>query len=82
VILWRPDEGVEPFVSLKRGTDVWFIRHGELPEALSSGLGGRLETVKTWHIYPASVSLYHFVAGDTEGVESELETGEDNDERP
>jgi uncharacterized membrane protein len=78
VILWWAGEGVAPFVSLEGGTDVWFIRRGDLPEAISSGLGGRLETVKTWHIYPVSVSLYHFTAGDTG---SELETGGVDDEQ-
>lgn len=67
VILGRPDEGVAPFVSLESGTHVWIIKSGGFPHALASALGGRLETVKTWHIYPASVSLFHFVVGDTGG---------------
>jgi 4-amino-4-deoxy-L-arabinose transferase-like glycosyltransferase len=68
VILWRPQEGVAPFVSLDGGTRVWFLRQGTFPGPLADGLGGRLTPVETWHIYPETVRLYLFTAEDAGGA--------------
>ena len=67
VTLWRPKDGAAPFLSLEGGIQLWFLRQGAMPASLTEGLGGRLELIATWHLYPQSVRLYRLRAADGGG---------------
>jgi len=55
-----PQKGAAPSASDSR---VWVLRSGARSERLLSSMGNELEYVRTWYMYPTSVSLYRWDGG-------------------
>jgi hypothetical protein len=63
LIAWREQDEERRFMPFESGSDIWLLKTNELPEVLAAGLGEGLEAVRSWHIYTAKVTLYHWSPG-------------------
>jgi len=68
-------KGTAPAAS---GSDVWILRSGARSERLLSSMGNGLEYVRTWYMYPTSVSLYRWVPEGAAAVPWGVDSGPGN----